>query len=121
MWETFEKVYARKRIHMETAQYNVFAENIGFFMSAKTAEALPAEYADIIRSVFAEASLESFETAEELDKEALQGLKDYGVEIIELTDEEMAACVKKVQEETWPKLYANIGEDVLKGLVEALN
>ena len=90
-------------------------------MSAKTAEKLPAEYADIIRSVFAEASLESFETAEELDKEALQGLKDYGVEIIELTDEEMAACVKKVQEETWPKLYANIGEDVLKGLVEALN
>lgn len=96
--------------------YNVFAENIGFFMSAKTAESLPAEYADIIRSVFAEASLESFETAE-----ALQGLKDYGVEIVELTDEEMAACVKKVQEVTWPKLYANIGEDVLKGLVEALN
>ena len=26
MWESFEKVYARKRIHMETAQYNVFAE-----------------------------------------------------------------------------------------------
>lgn len=101
--------------------YNVFAENIGFFMSAKTAEKLPAEYADIIRDVFAQASLESFETAEALDAEALQGLKDYGVEIVELTDEEMAACVKKVQEVTWPKLYANIGEDVLKGLVEALN
>ena len=101
--------------------YNCFAENIGFFMSQKVADEMPAEYVTAIEDAFRAASEESFTTAEELDAEALKGLEDYGVEIINLTDEEMAACVSQIQEVTWPKLYDNIGEDTLKGLVNALN
>lgn len=101
--------------------YNCFAENIGFFMSQSVADSMPAEYVTAIEDAFEAASLESFKTAEALDQEALDGLKEYGVEIINLTDAEMQACVEKVQEVTWPKLYKNIGEDTLKELVAALN
>lgn len=101
--------------------YNCFAENIGFFMSQKTYDSMPKELADIVVECLQDESLNSFKTAEELDKEALQKLSDYGVQIVDLTDDEMAACVEKVQSETWPKLYKNIGEDTLKELVNALN
>lgn len=101
--------------------YNCFAENIGFFMSQDVADEMPAEYVTAIEDAFRAASEESFATAEELDSEALKGLEEYGVEIINLTEDEMNACVSKIQEVTWPKLYENIGEDTLKGLVAALN
>ena len=101
--------------------YNCFAENIGFFMSQQVADEMPAEYVAVIEEAFGNASLESFQTAEALDAEALQGLKDYGVEIVELTADEMNACVQKVQTETWPKLYENIGQETLEALVAALN
>lgn len=100
--------------------YNCFAENIGFFMSQSVADKMPAEYVKAIEEAFTAASAESFETAKTLDEEALKGLEEYGVEIINLTDAEMAACVEKIQKETWPKLYKNIGEDTLKELVAAL-
>ena len=88
---------------------------------AKNAIEQKPDFSDVIEEAFGNASLESFQTAEALDAEALQGLKDYGVEIVELTADEMNACVQKVQTETWPKLYDNIGQETLEALVAALN
>ncbi|MDD4753792.1 MAG: TRAP transporter substrate-binding protein DctP [Desulfitobacteriaceae bacterium] len=100
--------------------YNVFAENIGFFMSQKVFDTLPAEYQTMIEDAFMKEAIYSYSVAEELDKEAIKGMEDYGIEIIYLTDEEMAAYVEQVKEKTWPKLTKNIGEDVMNNLVEAM-
>lgn len=100
--------------------YNVFAENIGFFMSQKVYDELPAEYQTMIENAFMKEAIHSYSVAEELDKEAIKGMEDYGIKVINLTDEEMKAYVDKVKEETWPQLYANIGEDNMKKLIEAM-
>jgi len=100
--------------------YNVFAENIGFFMSQKVYDTLPAEYQTMIEDAFMKEAIHSYSVAEELDKEAIKGMEEYGIEIIYLTDEEMSAYVEQVKEKTWPKLADNIGKDVMNSLIEAM-
>ncbi len=100
--------------------YNVFAENIGFFMSKKVYDSLPKEYQTMIEDAFMKEAIHSYTVAEELDKEAIKKMEEYGIEIIYLTDEEMEAYVRHIREKTWPKLSANIGEDIMKKLIEAI-
>lgn len=100
--------------------YNVFAENIGFFMSQKVYEALPAEYQTMIENAFMKEAVNSYTVAEELDKKAIKGMEDYGIKVLYLTDEEMNAYVEKVKKQTWPKLSGNIGEDNMNKLIEAM-
>jgi len=100
--------------------YNVFAENIGFFMSQEVYDGVPAEYQTMIEDAFMKEAINSYSVAEELDKEAIKGMEEYGIEIINLTDEEMEAYVKLVKEKTWPKLAKNIGEDTMNNLIKAM-
>ena len=99
--------------------YNVFAENIGFIMSQKIYDTLPADLQELIVETFMEESVNSFATAEQGDADALQAMEDYGIEILPLTDEEFQAYRDHVIEVTRPKLSKNIGEDILQGLIEA--
>ncbi|MGI5857542.1 MAG: TRAP transporter substrate-binding protein DctP [Candidatus Merdivicinus sp.] len=100
--------------------YNVFAENIGFFMSLDVFNSLPAEYQTMIQDAFMKEAINSYAVAEQLDNEALSKMEEYGIEIVRLTDEQRAAYAKSIQEKTWPRLYKNIGEETLKKLVEAV-
>lgn len=99
--------------------YNVFAENIGFFMSQDVYDTLPADLQQIIVDAFNEESLTSFQTAQQGDEDALAAMEEYGIEILPLTDAEFQAYRDYVIENTWPKLTKNIGEDILNGLIEA--
>lgn len=100
--------------------YNTFVEATGFMMSLDVYNGMPEEYQKMIDEAFMEEAVHSYKVAEELDKEAMNNLKDYGVEVIELTDEQMQAYIDLAQTKTWPKLYDNIGEETLKQLVEAV-
>lgn len=99
--------------------YNVFAENIGFFMSQDIYDTLPEDLQELIVTTFREESEKSFETAKEGDEEALKALEEYGVEILPLSDEELQAYRQHVIDVTWPKLGKNIGDDILEGLIAA--
>ncbi len=100
--------------------YNVFAENIGFFMSQKVYDSLPTEYQTMIEKAFMKEAIHSYSVAEELDKEALKGMEEYGIKIIQLEEEEMEAYVQQIKNTTWSKLAVNIGEDVMTKLIEAM-
>ncbi len=98
--------------------YNVFPENIGFFASQETFDSLPADLQAVVDEVFmAEATL-SYQTAEEADEAALAALREYGIETITLTEEEMQGYVENAQRLTWPRLAANIGQETLDMLIE---
>lgn len=99
--------------------YNVFAENIGFLMSQDVYNGMPEDLQALIDETFMEESVNSFSTAKSGDEEALQKMADYGITILELTDDELAAFKATVVENTWPKLGANIGEDILEELIAA--
>lgn len=99
--------------------YNVFAENIGFLMSQDIYDGMPEDLQALIDETFMEESVNSFTNAKTGDEEALQKMADYGITILELTDDELAAFKATVVENTWPKLGANIGEDILEELIAA--
>lgn len=99
--------------------YNVFVENIGYLMSQKVYNELPADLQSLISETFMAEAKHSYETAKEADEDAMQKMKDYGIEILELTDAELAAYRDHVIEVTWPKLGKNIGDDILQELIEA--
>ena len=100
--------------------YNVFVENIGFFMSKKVFAKLPAEYKKIVEDTFMKASMNSYKVAGALDSKALKDLEKYGVKVVNLSDKEMKAYVDQVKAKTWPKLSKNIGEETLKALINAM-
>ena len=99
--------------------YNVFAENIGFFMSQEVYETLPEDLQELIVTTFREESENSFKTAKQGDEDALKAMEEYGIEILPLSDEEFQAYRQHVIDVTWPKLGKNIGDDILQGLIEA--
>ena len=100
--------------------YNIFVENIGFFMSKKVFEKMPANYKKIVEDAFMKEAMNSYKVAGELDGKALKDLEKYGVKIVNLSDKEMKAYVDQVKAKTWPKLSKNIGEDTLKALIDAM-
>lgn len=100
--------------------YNIFAENIGYFTSAKTFDKLTDEQKKIVTEAFAKEAENSYKVAEELDKKAIEDLKKYGVKVETISDQEMKAYVDKVRTTTWPKLKKNIGEDTLKNLTDSV-
>ena len=99
--------------------YNVFAENIGFFMSMDVYNTLPEDLQQLIVETFKGESENSFVTAKQGDEDALKAMEEYGIEILPLTDEELQAYRQHVIDTTWPKLGKNIGDDILQGLIEA--
>ena len=99
--------------------YNVFAENIGFFMSQEVYDTLPEDLQELIVTTFREESENSFKTAKQGDEDALKAMEEYGIEILPLSDEEFQAYRQHVIDVTWPKLGKNIGDDILQGLIEA--
>ncbi|MGI6181126.1 MAG: TRAP transporter substrate-binding protein DctP [Agathobaculum sp.] len=99
--------------------YNVFVENIGYLMSQEVFDGMPEDLQSLIEETFMAEAVNSYKTAKEGDEEAIQKMKDYGITILELTDEEREAYKQHVVEVTWPKLSANIGEDILNELIAA--
>lgn len=99
--------------------YNVFVENIGFMMSQQVFDSLPSDLQTLIEESFMDEAVNSYATAKEGDEDALQKMKDYGITILDLTEEELAAYREHVIEVTWPKLSKNIGEDILNELIAA--
>ncbi len=98
--------------------YNVFPENIGFFASQELFDSLPADLQATVEEVFMAEAINSYKTAEEADNKALEQLREYGIETLTLTDEEMQGYVENAQQLTWPRLAANIGQDTLDMLIE---
>ncbi len=99
--------------------YNVFVENIGFLMSQSIFDGMPEDLQTLVSDTFMNEAITSYETAETGDMEAIQSMEDYGIEILPLTDDELAAFKAHVIETTWPQLTDNIGQEILDGLIEA--
>ena len=100
--------------------YNIFAENIGFLMSQKSFDALSPANKKVVEDAFMKEALNSYTVAGQLDAEAMEGLRKYGVEIIRLNDKQLAAYASQVKAETWPKLTKNIGKDTMTQLVNSV-
>lgn len=103
--------------YSDLAKYYVamdaFMENNVIVMSQVTAEKLPQEYLTIIEEVCAEMSEKSIPNTETEVNAGIETLKEMGVEILPITDEERAQIGAQVLEKITPDLESYFGKELL--------
>jgi TRAP-type C4-dicarboxylate transport system substrate-binding protein len=95
---------------------NESLENTSYLINEKFFDSLPEKYQKLIEDEFLQSALNSFKTCEDQDKLYMQKLADYGIEIINLSDEQRAVIAEHVREVTWPKLVNKFGKEIMEGL-----
>ena len=85
-------------------------ENNSGIINKETFESLPADYQTALLEAFEEESAASFGRAKDTDTKNFQALKDYGIKIVELTQDELNALADKVRTETWDADFESYGE-----------
>lgn len=96
----------------------VNCEPLPIVISQKSMNNLPAEYQDIIREVFMDASFDVADQCQTESEQAIENMRDYGITIIEGTDEERQKLFQDVREVVWPTLEPLIGEEVFANVLE---
>lgn len=95
----------------------IHAEATSYVISEKSLAKLTPEDAEIVIAVFQEQSLKSFDTAQENEDVFKQKLADdYGVEVVEFTQEEIDAYAAFVREKSWPKLEELLTKELMDGM-----
>jgi len=83
-------------------------------------ERLGAENQRIIEEAAEELQLNSFATAEQYDNEYLKKLEEAGIKVVRLTEEEIRTLAEHVRKTTWPKLKADMTDEIIDGMIEAM-
>ena len=86
-------------------------ENNSGMINKEKFESLPAEYQEALKAAFAKETAASFDRAQDTDEKNFELLKEYGIEIIELSQDELDALAEKVRTETWDKDFEMYGQD----------
>ena len=86
-------------------------ENNSGIVNSDAFNALPAEYQTALVEAFREETAASFDRAADTDAANLQKLADYGIEIINLSQDELNALADKVRTDTWEKDFEMYGAD----------
>lgn len=95
----------------------IHAEATSYVISEKSLAKLSEEDAQTVIDVFQEQSIKSFTVAEENEKVYMQKLADdYGVEVVEFSEEQVNAYADFVRENTWPKLEELLTKELMDGM-----
>ncbi|HEX78312.1 MAG TPA: DctP protein [Dehalococcoidia bacterium] len=101
-------------------QYNDYIETHWYFMNLDFFNKLAPVDQKILEDVASWlGTLRWLEVAAE-DEEYRQKMRDYGMEIIMLTDEELTKCAEKVRREVWPIAEELVGKELMNILYEAV-
>jgi TRAP-type C4-dicarboxylate transport system substrate-binding protein len=90
------------------------AEATSYVLSDATLAKMTEEDQAIVKQCFLDQSAKSFVNAEENEDVYKQKLRDKGVEVVELTDEQLLTMAKFVRENTWPGLEESLGADLVQ-------
>ncbi len=97
----------------------IHAEATCYVGSEKSLAKLSDEDRAIVEEAFKEQSDESFVAAEENEKVYIKKLKDdKGVEVIELTPEQLKANADYVRDKTWTRLEKELSKELIDGFRE---
>ncbi|KJZ11979.1 MAG: TRAP transporter substrate-binding protein DctP [Marinomonas sp.] len=83
-------------------------------------ENLSSKQQDIISEIASDLSAERFAVAEQEHEKYLQQMRDKGIEVVELTDAELAEVANAVRRDVWPKIQDEIGAENMAKLKESL-
>ncbi|MBV1788333.1 TRAP transporter substrate-binding protein DctP [Marinobacterium sp. D7] len=81
---------------------------------------LPPEQRNALKKAAAELSAERFKVAEQEHQKFLQQMRDKGIEVVELSKEELERTAAAVRSDVWPQIEGEIGAENLARLKVAL-
>lgn len=115
LWDSFRDV-------MDTvidARY--VCETGGCIMNLNTFNSMPQEYQDIFTEVFAEEAEKQANKMDELEKEYLKNMEDYGISVITPSQDELDTMAAHIQETVWPLFVDLIGQDKIDLILNAVS
>ncbi|TLP55345.1 C4-dicarboxylate ABC transporter substrate-binding protein [Parasedimentitalea maritima] len=98
---------------------NDYFETAFWLVNKSWWEGLSQENRVALQSAADETVLWSWDEAESKSEEFLQKVRDAGVEVIELSDEQIAAAAKIVHETEWPMMEKVVGQSIMDKLKKA--
>lgn len=98
--------------------YNVTVENTTYIMNKDSLEMLSETDQKILIDAFNNAALDSIDEVKNLEAEAIENLKEAGVEIVELSDDDMNSIASYVREQVWPEFAEIVGEELFDDIIE---
>jgi TRAP-type C4-dicarboxylate transport system substrate-binding protein len=101
--------------------YNVCIENTSYLINKKYFNSMPKQYQKLIEDQFLKAARNSIRECEKQDKLYLKKLTDYGIKVLDLTDEQRAVIAKHIRNVTWPKYSDMYGKEIMDGLATDLS
>ena len=101
--------------------YNAFVENTAFYINQQVWDGLTDEQQTVMSDAFSAASAQSFALSKSVDAEYLQRLPEKGIEVVELSPEELGAIATHIRETVWPALEENLGKELLDSIKADLN
>ena len=106
------RMWVQNNDHFEVAFVN---------MNKSRLDGLSDAHRKIVLDVAQEMTNERFAVAEQEQERFLQELRDRGIEVIVLSDEQVAEIAEIVRRDVWPEIEGEIGAENMSRLRAALN
>lgn len=100
--------------------YCMDQEATQIYMNMDVFNSLLPQDQKVLQDAFRKMWTDSINSIEEEDAKYIQMLKDYGIEVIEFTDEELAAFADGVRADVWPKLAETYTQEFLDELLDSV-
>ena len=97
----------------------VINENMPVCINTELLESMPEEYQTAITETFAEMAMRVNDERAEQEAEAIANMKEYGITIIEPTDEEIEELAVVIREEVWNTMRPELGDELVDQLCDA--
>ncbi|GAJ05572.1 unnamed protein product, partial [marine sediment metagenome] len=120
--------YAESPLFKDVAKY-LYRYNYGFaagpwIVNLDLWNSLSAEDQDILQTAMTKALSDAWDRGEELDRVGIDEMKAAGVEIVELTTEQMSANVEACRDKVWAwvetEMFSKEFMDMVRGLAQPL-
>ena len=100
--------------------YNDYCEHLWYAVNQDAYDSLPAEYQEALLGACQEVCLSYYDEIAGDEEQFLQVLKDWDMNIVELTPAELDACATAVRKDVWPQLEDMVGRDIIYKLYDVL-
>lgn len=114
-------IFAQSDVGTHFVEYNSISELTTFYASQRTLDKLTDEQRDALQAAMTKASDDFFQYNRDNDAAFGEKLIEKGYTILSLNDEEQAAMAAHIQENIWPMMAQNVGQDVIDRLIASKN
>lgn len=118
-FSTAVETYQQRDVLETNVLTNDYFETAFWLVNKDWWEGLSEENRDLLQSAADDTVLWSWDEAQSLSEEFLDKVRDSGIDVVELSDEQIAAAAQIVHETEWPEMEKLVGSEIMAKLRQA--